>query len=309
MQSFNVPEFPPEAKDLKLLTLTSDIKLDEYQSLLTQPFHIPPLPTSIESLNLELFPLGYPPGFLGTLADRLPGLKSLVVYSQLFGGVSAESEADCVDLFRKLPGLRALHLLDVFAKAGFITSISPFVKATDLEDESETARKGLMFLEVNYTVQHHDGDFLPSMHASELPLLVGPGLITASFNVSEADVTDDPDDPNNLIEGRAEEQAKNGIMACNKTLAQGLVKALTEEETRPRNLRVLNTTLFTMTSDDLEKIVAAHPGLLVLSVTLEVDNSENFHLRLVETISKLPNIEQIEIVASPNLQFFMEVSR
>lgn len=303
LQSFKIPVFPPQARGLKALTLTSDIKLDEYQDLLSQPFEIPPLPTSIESLTLELFSLGYPAGFLSQLADRLPNIKSLVVYSQLFGGISDASLLDCVEFFQKLPGLRALHFLDVFARANFFTAIAPYVTYSH-----ENGRRGLMFLEVNYTVQHNDPDFLPKIQATELPLLIGPGLITASCNVSEADVTDDPEDPNNAGETSAEEQAKDGIMAFNKSLATGLLKALSDEETRPRNLKVLNSTLYTITAASVKQLAETHKGLMVLSSTVEVDDPDVFRKELIETLPLLEKIEQVEVVASPSLQFFMAVS-
>lgn len=307
LQSFTIPQFPPEAWGLKALTLTSDIKLDEYQSILAQPFQeIPPLPRSIESLTLELFSLGYPPGFLSQLADRLPNIKSLVVYSQLFGGISDGSQADCVEFFRKLPGLRALHFLDVFAKANFFTAIAPYVT---YKKDGDDARRGLMFLEVNYTAQHSDTDFLPKIQASELPRLVGPGLITVAFNVSEADITDDPDDPSNVEDDSGDKMAKDGIMSFNKSLATELVKALTEDETRPRNLKVLNSTLFTLTTEHLEKLKDAHKGIMVLSSTVEVDEYENFSKKLLEILAALEKLEQVEIVASPSLRFFMAVSR
>ena len=72
LQSFELPAFPQEAftAGLGALILTSDIKLDEYTGLLTKPFSIPELPTSIKSLTLELFSLGYPPGFLTALGQR-----------------------------------------------------------------------------------------------------------------------------------------------------------------------------------------------------------------------------------------------
>jgi hypothetical protein len=112
LANFTLPNFPPEANGLRALTLTSDIKVDEYQDELSKPFSISPLPGSIESLTLELFSLGYPPGFLTALAERLPNLKSLVIYSQLFAGISQDSQKDAVGFFKALPGLRALHLLD-----------------------------------------------------------------------------------------------------------------------------------------------------------------------------------------------------
>lgn len=312
LQSFSLPEFPPQARGLKALTLTSDIKLDEYQDLLSQPFTIPPLPSSIESLTLELFSLGYPAGWLSQLADRLPNVKSLVVYSQLFGGISAESQADAVEFFKKLPGLRALHLLDVFARQGFFASIAPYVTYNGAD--SSEGRRGLMFLEVNYTVQHSDEDFMAKMQAAELPALIGPGLITCAFNISEADVTDDPDDPTNLdkaqdeSDGAQAQAQKDGVMAFNKTLAPALIDALTDEDSAPRNLKVLNTTLFTLTPSHLKKVVDKHRGVMVLSATVEVDEHERFKKELVDALSDLKYLEQVEIVANPSLQFFMAVS-
>jgi hypothetical protein len=103
---------------------------------------VPALPPSIQSLTLELFSLGYPAGFLGALIDNLPNLKSLVVYSQLFAGISAESQQDAVHFFDKAKELRALHLLDVFARPHFIDQIAPLLRARD---------RGLVFLEVSYS--------------------------------------------------------------------------------------------------------------------------------------------------------------
>ena len=172
LQAFTIPDFPKEAAGLKALTLTSDIKVDEYQNILSQPFNIPPLPIGIESLTLELFSLGYPPGFLSQLAQRLPNLKSLVVYSQLFAGITQESQADAVEFFKRLQGLRALHLLDVFAKQKFFRDAGQWLRYNTSDTPGE-ARRGLMFLEVNYTFRHEDEDFLNKIQATELPDLIG----------------------------------------------------------------------------------------------------------------------------------------
>jgi hypothetical protein len=190
--------------------LTSDIKVDEYQEILTRPWSVTPtLPTSIESLTLELFSIGYPPGFLTKLAERLPNLKSVVVYSQLFAGITPETQKDAVEFFKKLPGLRALHLLDVFAKPHFFESIAPWIKYNTSEEPGE-ARRGLMFLEVNYTFRHEDEDFMGKIQATELPLLIGPGLVSCSFNLAEPEkVEDDEQDPT-VIQGAG---SKEGIMA------------------------------------------------------------------------------------------------
>jgi hypothetical protein len=304
LQTFSLPQFPAQAGGLRALTLTSDIKLDDYQNLLSEPFVIPQLPPGIESLTLELFTLGYPVGWLSQLADRLPNLKSLVIYSQLFGGVSSESQADSIEFFSKLPGLRALHLLDVFAQPGFFEGIGPYVTYSS---DDESARRGLMFLEINYTVQHSDPEFLGKIQATELNALVGPGLVTLAFNVSQADVTNDPDDPTNNGDKDAIEAAKDGVVALNRTLGSTLVKALTDEATRPRGLRVLNSTLFTLTPNQLRTILEKQKSVMVLNLTMEVDNHETFKKDLLSILPSLEYLEQVEIVANPSLQFFLAV--
>ncbi|KAK5143494.1 hypothetical protein LTR04_001874 [Oleoguttula sp. CCFEE 6159] len=310
LQSFTLPNFPPEARGLKALTLTSDIKLDDYTSLLSDYATIPPLPPSIESLTLELFSLGYPPGFLGGLSQNLPNIKSLVVYSQLFGGISKESEKDGVRFFENLKGLRALHFLDVFAKPHFFDAVGEVLRSYT-SDSSD--RKSLMFLEINYSFRHEDEEFLPRIQATELPALIGPGLITCSLNISSPDVTDDPDDPTNL---RAEGEeagnggtgSKEGIMAFNKTLATHVVMALTQPATAPTALRVLNTTLYTFSLNDLKKVLEVQKKLSVLSCTVEIEPTEACKNDLLGALESCPDLEQVEIVGNPSLQFYMAVS-
>lgn len=146
LRSFTIPDFPPEAGGLKALTLTADIKVDEYQQQITEPWAIPPLPRSIESLTLELFSMGYPVGFLKQLAQRLPNLKSVVIYSQIFAGITPESATDAIDFFKASPNLRALHLLDVFAKEKFFKECGKWLRYNTSDVPGE-ARRGLMFLE------------------------------------------------------------------------------------------------------------------------------------------------------------------
>ena len=304
LQSFTLPDFPPAAQSLKALTLTSDIKVDEYQTLLTQPWNIPPLPTGMESLTLELFSMGYPAGFLTALAERLPNLKSVVVYSQLFAGITAESQADAVEFFKRLQGLRALHFLDVFAKPKFFSEAGKWLRYNTSDTPGE-ARRGLMFLEINYTFRHEDEDFMHKIQATELPELIGPGLISCSLNVSiPEDVSEDPDDPSNLQEAGS----KEGVMAFNKSLAPDVVLPLTEEEERsPKGLRALNLSLYTLTVEDLEKVLKVQEHVMVLSVTLEVEPGEAWRGKLVKALEGAKKLEQVEVVANPTLQFFMEV--
>lgn len=303
LQTFTIPTFPPAARGLKALTLTSDIKVDEYQTVLTQPFTIPPLPSSIESLTLELFSLGYPPKFLSTLADRLPNLKSVVIYSQLFAGISDESRDDAVDFFKKLPALRALHLLDVFARPHFFDKAAKWLRY-NTSDEPGEARRGLMFLEVNYTFRHEDETFMDKIAANELPELVGPGLISCSLNVTPPEsAEEDEQDPTTI----QEVANKEGIMAFNKSIGVDVVGVLTEEDTYPRGLRALNTTLYTITPSQLKEILEKQKNIIVLNVTIEIEPSEECKRELLSALELCASLEQVEIVANPSLQFFLAV--
>lgn len=300
---FHIPEFPPQAQGLKALTLTSDIKVDEYQSILSKPFTVPQLPQSIESLTLELFSLGYPPGFLAQLAERLPNLKSVVIYSQLFAGITDESRKDAVEFFKKLRELRALHLLDVFAKEKFFREAGKWLRY-NTSDKAGEARRGLMFLEVSYTYRHEDEDFLHRVQVTELPDLVGPGLISCSFNISTPeDAEEDEQDPIKIA-GAAN---KEGIQAFNKSLAPDAVSALTKEEISPEGLRALNLTMFTLSIDQLDEVLKKQSHLMVLSITLEVEPGDAWKKKLIKALENCKNLEQVEIVANPTLQFFMEV--
>lgn len=296
LQKFELPQFPVQAQGLLALTLTSDIKLDEYTQLLSQPYRVPGLPSSIQSLTLELFSLGYPPGFLTELIEELPHLKSLVLYSQLFAGVTPDSQADAVSFFDKAAGLRALHLLDVFAQPHFFDQVAPALTARE---------KGLMFLEVNYSFRHEDEGFLNRVPGAELPLLVGPSLITCSFNVSVPDTTNDPDDPSNLsADGVPLDRKREGVMAFNKALSHGLMQALTDYESAPRALKALNTTLYTLSVSQLKELLGKHKGLVVLNVTVELEATEVFKGELLNAVAQCPALEQVEIVGSPTVAFY-----
>lgn len=306
LQSFDIPEFPTEARGLKALTLTADIKVDEYQSLLSEPFSVPAsLPIGIESLTLELFSLGYPPGFLTALATRLPNLKSVVVFSQLFAGISKESQEDAVAFFERLPGLRALHLLEVFAQPGFFINAGKWLRHSTSDVPGE-ARRGLMFLEVNYTFRHEDEEFMAKIQATELPALIGPGLISASYNIAcPESAEEDEQDPSTIQQAGN----KEGVMAFNKTLTKEISFALTDETVSPKGLRALNTTLYTLGLEELKKVLEVQKHVMVLNATVEMEPGVDARRALLETLGTLKDLEQVEIVANPSLQFFMAVRR
>ncbi|KAK0793761.1 hypothetical protein LTR91_000704 [Friedmanniomyces endolithicus] len=296
LPTFHIPDFPPQAQNLKALTLTSDIKPTDYLSHLSRPFTVPTtLPLGIESLTLELFSLGYPPGFLAALASRLPNLKSVVVYSQLFAGTTRESQEDAVEFFRRLPFLRALHLLDVFAKPGFFGQVGRWLR-WNTSDAPGEARRGLMFLEVNYSFRHEDEEFMAKIQARELPGLVGPGLISCSFNIST---------PETGEEDGQEVGSEEGVMAFNKTLAPDIMLALMDEELSPKGLRALNITLYTLTTSQLATVLAVQKNVMVLSVTVETEPGEECKKLLLKALAQCKHLEQVEIIAHPSLEFLM----
>lgn len=271
------------------LTLTSDIKLDEYSEILKKPPFVPRLPNSIQSLTLELFSLGYPPGFLTSLIKELPDLKTLVLYNQLFAGVSPESKEDAIQFFEKAKSLRSLHFLDVFAQPHFIQEIAPKIKERE---------RGLMFLEVNYTFRHEDELFLERVSGPELPLLISPSLITCSLNVSVPDLTDDPEDPANLIHEVKEDKSRDGVLsyAQDDATNAALIKCLTAEESAPRALKLLNITLYTISFTQLQILLEKHKGLLVLSITVNLPSTGDAKKALTETLSICKSLEQVEIL-------------
>lgn len=300
LQSFVIPDFPPEAQVLKALTLTSDIKIDEYPKELESFTAMPPLPQGIQSLTLELFSLGFPAGFLSALADALPNVRSFDAYSQLLCGITTEAQDDAIAFFDKLKQLRAIQLLDVFARPGFFKAVGEKLAAREKEQQ-------LMFLQFNYTFRHEDDDFLRRIPAEELPSFINPSLVMCSFNIAAPDNTDDPEDPTNVNE-EGEMQAKpEGIMAFHKSSTNHLVYMLTDDKTAPTGLRALNTTLYTFTVDDLETVLKKHTGLLMISITLEIEPTEKCKDRLMDALKNCPEIERVEIVGNPTLEFSMAV--
>jgi len=222
LQSFKLPDFPPQAAHLQALTLTSDIKPTEYSDLLAtalDPEAIPSsLPKGIEALTLELFSLGYPPPFLVKLGRALPKLKSLTLYSQLVDGVGDGSRRDAGEFFHDVlvgrrdngGGLRELHFIDTFSRKGFIAGLGAILEDLNAPDPATGAprRSMLRFLEIAYTYRgHSDSNFLARIPGEELPTMLVPGLLSASFSLaapptssSKPALSEFPDDPADVDE-------------------------------------------------------------------------------------------------------------
>jgi hypothetical protein len=275
LQTFTLPTFPPEAfiSGLESLILTSNIKLDEYTGLLQQPFSVPDLPSSIKSLTLELFSLGYPPGFLTALGKKLSDLKAVTLYSQLFAGTTPASREDAALFLRTQTGLKELHLLDVFGPSGFFTelekALSPSVK----------------FLEVNYTYRHSDPQFLNTVPSKELGSMVSSGLVGLTMSISAPDVTEDEDD---------REGTEVGIRTVGGGDASVVVENLVSEGT---GLVMLDTTMFEFGVEDVERVLDACDKVKVLGLTVGLEKDWTEILGVLG--KKERGFEVLEIVGVP----------
>jgi len=287
LQTFNLPTFPPEAftAGLTSLILTSDIKLDEYQPLLEQPFSVPDLPQTITSLTLELFSLGYPPGFLTELGKKLSGIKSLTLYSQLLAGTTSYSKDDAVTFFRFQTQLRELHLLDVFGPKGFYAELAGRVSPS------------LRFLEVNFTYRHSDPQFLGSVPSKEIVEFLkrggggGAGLLGLTASISAPDITDDEDD---------REGTEMGILPVEKGHAEGLVDALKDVG---REMVMLDVTMFEVSVEQVKIIISSCPKVKILGLTVTVDKGWGEVFEVLGQDGKGAGVEVLELVGVPGKEF------
>jgi len=221
LQTFTIPTFPPQASRLRELTITADIKLDEYQELLTKHqlqsqsqeqlapnthsrrssdsassslvFHAPNLPPTVSSLTLELFSLGFPAGWLRSVGRSLKNLRSLVLFSCLVDGLSEESRKDA-GFFFNIVNLRDLHVIDSFARPGFWRELGEDLTTRNIvtrgasengDGDEPKAEQKLRFLEMSYTYRGHtDPEFMARLAGEELPDLLVEGLMAASFNLA-----------------------------------------------------------------------------------------------------------------------------
>jgi hypothetical protein len=274
LQSFDLPTFPPEAftAGLGALILTSDIKLDEYTDLLTKPFTVPELPPSIKSLTLELFSLGYPPSFLVALGKRLPNLKALTIYSQLFAGANPASREDALSFIKFQPEIQELHLLDVFGSSGFFLDLSKVLSPT------------LKFLEVNYTFRHSDPQFLSTVPSKDMSALVSTGLVALTMSISAPDVTEDEDDREGTEVGVKPVAGKDARDVAEKLVQEG------------EGLVMLDATMFELNMEEVEKILNGLRKLKVLNVTVGLESGWEAVLKV---LGKESSIEVLEIVGVP----------
>lgn len=260
LQTFSLPTFPEEAfkSGLGSLILTSDVKLDDYTKLLQEPYSVSDLPSSIKGLTLELFSLGYPPGFLTELGKKLPALKALTIYSQLLAGTTKESKDDAIAFIKAQKELQEAHLLDVFGAPSFFNELGGSLSSN------------LKLLEINYTYRHSDPKFLETIPSNEMVAFVGKekDLVGLTMSISAPDITDDDED----LEG-----TEVGIRPVSGKHGENLVEKLTENG---KSILILDLTMFELGLKEVEKVLDACPELkgLHLTVSLEKGWKEVFEI-------------------------------
>lgn len=280
LQSFELPVFPQEAfsSGLSALTLTADIKLDEYTTLLEKPFSIPDvLPSSITSLTLELFSLGYPPGFLSTLGKALPNLKALTVYSQLFGGTTEQSRDDAVAFLSAQKALREVHLLDVFTPPGFMSRLTG------------AFGDDVKFIELSYTFRHSDPvGFRATLPVKEVEKLVRKGLVALTVGIVAPDVTPDEED---------REGTEVGIVPVMQKDARSFVEKLKSGDGDVDELIMLDSTMVEVDLVDVKVFLEKCKKLKVLAVSVGLETGWD---EVFEGLKdQLTGLEMLEFVGVP----------
>ncbi|KAH8593408.1 hypothetical protein B0O99DRAFT_596279 [Bisporella sp. PMI_857] len=296
LQSFTLPTFPLEAftAGLTSLILTSDIPINDYGTLIQEPFTIPDLPPSITSLTLEGFALGYfnpvvrgneerrhninsPSNFLSTLCSRLSPLASLTLYEQVFPGSTTPTIYDGTAFLVRLgPSLKSLHLIDVFAPAGFWDNLSPALAAN------------LKVLEWSYTTRSDEG-WLESLGAEGIAGFVaalGKEVVGITVRIVKGN-----DGEGEEGGGRVVDDEERGIKVVEgepaRALARGLVGEIKDE------LLLLDVSMFALKAEEVSDVLDKCPKVKSLSIAVELKSWEEALGRLAE---KERGVEEIDII-------------
>jgi hypothetical protein len=334
LSSFTLPAFPPTASHLRELTLTSDIPLPDYQPLVTSgsQYELPQLPPSITHLTLELFSLGFPgknPHFLTDLAKALPNLKSITFFSCLLDGLTDHSRSDAEAFFSPTftPQLREIHIIDTFVRPGFWSTVTKAWNKRLAEEGGSTDDIGIKVFEVSYTFRgHEDSDFLARLHGEELPLLIQTSIVGAGFGLVEVSPEEIPDadapeaqikdsEGNRMIDSKRKEVASGILPFASDSRATTALKDHIQQSKADdlAGLKVLNLSLWTITIDDLGKILSKiHPassakspagenGLVDLTASILLQN--DWLTALTSLLSESPSgktLLGLEIVGVPS---------
>ncbi|KPI44277.1 uncharacterized protein AB675_8833 [Cyphellophora attinorum] len=329
----SLPEFPPEASHLRALTLTSDIPLPEYQSLVSGgEYSLPVLPQSITHLTLELFSLGFPgrnPRYLSNLAVALPNLKSVTAFACLLDGLDDASRTDAERFFDTARGLRELHLIDTFVRPGYWTAVGKLLEKRAREEKeiqeatgdaasncnNGTAAGGTQVVEVSYTYRgHSDSDFLARLHGEEMPLLIVPGLVGAGFGLVE-EAEGDKSLGETAEDGNdgSKPSPAGGILpfASDSRATAALKKRFANfKQGELASLKVLNLGMWTLTVEDIKEILLAispsqgkeETGLIDLTISVLL--TQDWLSELMKVLGDSPAtkaLEGLEIIGVPSL--------
>ena len=316
LQGFQLPDFPEQASRLRSLTLTADIKLDEYQSLVQdipsrdETFNIPSnLPQSITNLTLELFTLGFPAGYLSSIASSLPNLKSLTLFSCLIDGITEPSRADAEAFFETTPMLAELHVLDTFARSGFWQTVGRIIQQRTKESQ-DVSDAGLKILEVSYTYRGFDDDgFLARVGGEEWAEYVVDGAVGLAFGlVPEADPANEATGKEPGREAGKKETQNEGILpfAVDSRASEGLRKRFKGvSKGSLGRLKMLDVSLWTLRASDIADILNSCTGRTengegMVDMTISILMEEGWVDRLAEALSLTgKSIEGIEIIGVP----------
>ena len=313
LQAFKLPAFPEQASRLRSLTLTADVKLDEYQALVQHPpsndetFNIPSnLPESITHLTLELFSLGFPAGYLSSIASSLPNLKSLTLFSCLVDGISESSRSDAESFFGKLPLLTELHVLDTFARVGFWQKI-----ARRFEEQAKLSREagseeGLKVLEVSYTYRGFgDEDFLARVGGEEWADWVLDGAVGLAFGLLPETASDTENGDGNETKGKELE----GVLpfAVDSRASESLRKKFAVESTGSlHRLKMLDLSLWTLRPLEVGAILKSCSeqqgrSTKIVDLTVSLLMEDSWWSKFVEAIGTAGgSLEGLEIVGVPS---------
>ena len=299
------------------MTLTSDIKLDEYQNLLqSKEYELPEPPQSITHLTLELFSLGFPglnPRYLSNLSRALPNLKSITFFSTLIDGLTNHSRNDAEDFFRLAPNIAETHLIDSFVRPGFFTTLGKQWDqiADEAQDLPPPERSGAKVVEVSYTFRGHDhDDFLAKIHGTEIPSLLVRGLVGFGAGFVEArdgEMQDELDRESGVKSGAA-----SGVLPfANDSRASVALKKRFEMMSggELKELRVLNLSMWTLTAEEVAQVlygcakgVEGGDGGGLIDLTISVLMEEGWVQALVEGVGgsgAAKTLEGIEVVGVP----------
>lgn len=130
--------------------------------------------------------------------------------------------------------------------------------------------------------------FLERIPSAELASLVSPGLVSLSLNMAAAEAGDVGDGI-----------AVDGVQTVDGQHTEKLVKALLDDETAPRPLKLLNTTLYSLTISQLRELLTRHRGVLSLAASIGITIEDDWKADILQTVAIGESLEQVEIVLWP----------